>query len=64
MKLLFKQRIFSWFDSYDIYNEAVNSAADYLLKNYDNARNISGSISGSGSSSGIKSSALYRSVLF
>lgn len=22
MKLLFKQRIFSWFDSYDIYNEA------------------------------------------
>ena len=21
MKLLFKQRIFSWFDSYDIYNE-------------------------------------------
>lgn len=22
MKLLFKQRLFSWFDSYDIYNEA------------------------------------------
>ena len=22
MKLLFKQRFFSWFDSYDIYNEA------------------------------------------
>lgn len=22
MKLLFKQRIFSWLDSYDIYNEA------------------------------------------
>ena len=22
MKLLFKQRMFSWFDSYDIYNEA------------------------------------------
>ena len=22
MKLLFKQRVFSWFDSYDIYNEA------------------------------------------
>ena len=21
MKLLFKQRLFSWFDSYDIYNE-------------------------------------------
>ena len=24
MKLLFKQRFFSWFDSYDIYNEAGN----------------------------------------
>lgn len=24
MKLLFKQRLFSWFDSYDIYNEAGN----------------------------------------
>ena len=22
MKLLFKQRFFSWFDSYDIYNQA------------------------------------------
>lgn len=22
MKLLFQQRFFSWFDSYDIYNEA------------------------------------------
>jgi uncharacterized protein YxjI len=22
MKLLFKQRFFSWFDSYDIYNES------------------------------------------
>ena len=22
MKLYFKQRLFSWFDSYDIYNEA------------------------------------------
>lgn len=22
MQLLFKQRMFSWFDSYDIYNEA------------------------------------------
>ena len=22
MKLLFKQRLFSWFDSYDIYDEA------------------------------------------
>lgn len=25
MKLLFKQRMFSWFDSYDIYDEAGNS---------------------------------------
>lgn len=25
MKLLFKQRIFSWFDSYDIYDEAGNT---------------------------------------
>lgn len=25
MKLLFKQRLFSWFDSYDIYDEAGNS---------------------------------------
>lgn len=24
MKLLFKQRMFSWFDSYDIYDEAGN----------------------------------------
>ena len=24
MKLLFKQRFFSWFDSYDIYDEAGN----------------------------------------
>lgn len=26
MKLLFKQRLFSWFDSYDIYDEAGNTA--------------------------------------
>ena len=25
MKLLFKQRFFSWFDSYDIYDEAGNT---------------------------------------
>lgn len=30
MKLLFKQRIFSWFDSYDIYNEA--GEAVYTVK--------------------------------
>ncbi len=30
MKLLFKQRLFSWFDSYDIYNEA--GEAVYTVK--------------------------------
>ena len=30
MKLLFKQRLFSWFDSYDIYDEFGNTV--YLLK--------------------------------
>ena len=25
MKMLFKQRFFSWFDSYDIYDEAGNT---------------------------------------
>ncbi len=30
MKLLFKQRIFSWFDSYDIYDEAGNTV--YTVK--------------------------------
>ena len=25
MKLLFKQRFFSWFDSYDIYDEVGNT---------------------------------------
>lgn len=30
MKLLFKQRIFSWFDSYDIYDEAGNTV--YVVK--------------------------------
>lgn len=25
MKLLFKQRVFSWLDSYDIYDECINS---------------------------------------
>mgnify|MGYP000093233609 CR=1 FL=1 len=25
MKLLFKQRLFSWFDSYDIYDEHENT---------------------------------------
>ena len=30
MKLLFKQRMFSWFDSYDIYDEAGNTV--YTVK--------------------------------
>lgn len=30
MKLLFKQRVFSWFDSYDIYDEAGNTV--YTVK--------------------------------
>ena len=30
MKLLFKQRLFSWFDSYDIYDEADNTV--YVVK--------------------------------
>jgi len=43
MKLLFKQRFFSWFDSYDIYNEAGQTvytvkgqlALGHCLKIYD-----------------------------
>ena len=43
MKLLFKQRFFSWFDSYDIYDEARNTlfvvkgelAWGHLLRIYD-----------------------------
>jgi len=30
MKLLFRQRIFSWFDSYDIYDENGNTV--YVVK--------------------------------
>ena len=30
MKLLFKQRLFSWFDSYDIYDEAVRAISGHL----------------------------------
>lgn len=45
MKLLFKQRFFSWFDSYDIYNEAGERAYvvrgelawGHLLRIYDAA---------------------------
>ena len=43
MKLLFKQRMFSWFDSYDIYDEAGNTIFEvkgelswgHLLRIYD-----------------------------
>lgn len=43
MKLLFKQRLFSWFDSYDVYDEAGNTifsvkgelALGHLLRIYD-----------------------------
>ena len=45
MKLLFKQRFFSWFDSYDIYDEAGNTifkvkgqfSWGHCLKIFDNA---------------------------
>jgi uncharacterized protein YxjI len=45
MKLLFKQRLFSWFDSYDIFDEAGNTvftvkgelAWGHLLRIYDAA---------------------------
>ena len=49
MKLLFKQRLFSWFDSYDIYDEDSNTmfvvkgelAWGHLLRIYDaNGREI------------------------
>ena len=43
MKLLFKQRIFSWFDSYDIYdenNQIIDQAYVYVF-NMDNRRNVS-----------------------
>ena len=32
MRLLFKQRFFSWFDSYDIYNEAGD---EVIITAYD-----------------------------
>ena len=49
MKLLFKQRLFSWFDSYDVYDEAGNTVFvvkgelswGHLLRIYDaNGREI------------------------
>lgn len=52
MKLLFKQRLFSWFDSYDIYNEYGETvytvkgelAWGHLLRIYDAAGNEVGYI--------------------
>lgn len=52
MKLLFKQRLFSWFDSYDIYNEAGETvyvvkgelAWGHLLRIYDANRRELGCI--------------------
>ncbi len=52
MKLIFKQRFFSWFDSYDIYDEAGNTvfvvkgqlAWGHLLRIYDRNGNEVGYI--------------------
>ena len=52
MKLLFKQRFFSWLDSYDIYNEAGETAYvvkgqlafGHCLKIYDSADNELGTV--------------------
>lgn len=52
MKLLFKQRLFSWFDSYDIYDESGNTlytvkgelAWGHLLRIYDSCGNRLGYI--------------------
>ncbi len=52
MKLLFKQRLFSWFDSYDIYDEAGNTlfvvkgelSWGHLLRIYDSNGNEVGYI--------------------
>ena len=52
MKLLFKQRFFSWFDSYDIYNEQGNTVYTvkgelswgHLLRIYDAIGNEVGAV--------------------
>ncbi len=52
MRLLFKQRMFSWFDSYDIYDEAGNTlyvvkgqlAWGHCLKIFDAAGNEVGTV--------------------
>lgn len=52
MKLIFKQRMFSWFDSYDIYNDAGDTVYTvkgqlswgHCLKIYDAAENYVGMV--------------------
>ena len=52
MKLLFKQRFFSWFDSYDIYDEVGNTvftvkgamAWGHLLRIFDSEGNLVGCV--------------------
>ena len=52
MKLLFKQRLFSWFDSYDVYDEDGNTVYvvkgqlswGHLLKIYDKSGNEVGTV--------------------
>lgn len=52
MKLLFKQRLFSWFDSYDIYDEAGNTvfvvkgelAWGHMFRIYDGSGNEVGCV--------------------
>ncbi len=52
MKLLFRQRFFSWFDSYDIYDEAGNTvytvkgqlAWGHCLRIYDASENYVGTV--------------------
>lgn len=52
MKLLFKQRVFSWFDSYDIYDEVGNTvytvkgqlAWGHVMKIFDRSGNEAGTV--------------------
>ncbi len=52
MRLIFKQKIFSWFDSYDIYDESGNDVYivkgqlswGHLLKIYDANGNVVGTV--------------------
>ena len=52
MQLLFKQRLFSWFDSYDIYDESGNTVYTvkgklswgHLLEIYDRFDNHIGTV--------------------